>query len=178
MLCSWLWGKDQTPQLLVRMSIKMHCKAAISAESRIKGIFTFHHDGSIKLTDLSPVSPNSGSRIWCKILKNLTKGMPDSSDVISSLTFHWLAFSGYCFLSWNLNLVKPDSVVLVLCLCVSAASMQIRQPAADGNWSLTLHICHCQVYATFYQGWTVDGDTIWWIFNSSPIYILISFNSF
>ena len=56
------------------------------------------------------VSPISGSgRIWFNILKNLANGMPDSSDIISSLACHWLDFSGYCIISWNLNLVNPDS---------------------------------------------------------------------
>ena len=59
--------------------------------------------------DLSPVSQNSDSRIWCKILKNQTNGMPDSFDVTSYLAFHWLDFLGYCIISWNLNFVKPDS---------------------------------------------------------------------
>ena len=60
-------------------------------------------------TFLSGVSPISGSRLWCNILNNLTNGMPDSSDVISYLACHWWDFSGHCIISWNLNLVKPDS---------------------------------------------------------------------
>ena len=57
----------------------------------------------------SPVSPSSGSRIWRKILKNPTNGTPDSCDVKSYLAFHRLDFSGYCIISWNLNLVEPGS---------------------------------------------------------------------
>ena len=47
----------------------------------------------------SLISPNSGSRIWCKILKNPTNRMPDSCDVISYLASHWSDFSGYCVIS-------------------------------------------------------------------------------
>ena len=57
---------------------------------------------------LSWVPPISGSRIWCNILKNSTNGMPDSSDIMSYLACHWLDFSGYCIISWNLKFVKPD----------------------------------------------------------------------
>ena len=41
----------------------------------------------------SPVSPNSGSRIWCKILKNLSNGMSDSCEITSYLASHWSHFS-------------------------------------------------------------------------------------
>ena len=62
-----------------------------------------------KIIVLSPVSPNSGSRIWHKFLKNPTNGTPDSCGITSYLASHWSDFSGYCIISWNLNLVKPDS---------------------------------------------------------------------
>ena len=55
------------------------------------------------------VAPISGSRKLHNILKNPTTGMPDSSDVISYMACHWSDFSGHCIISWNLNLVKPDS---------------------------------------------------------------------
>ena len=48
-------------------------------------------------------------RIWHKILKNLTNGMQNSYDVTSDMAAHWSDFTGYCIISWNLNLVKPDS---------------------------------------------------------------------
>ena len=40
----------------------------------------------------SPVSPNSGFRIWCNILKNLTNGMPDGMWHHSYLVSHWSNF--------------------------------------------------------------------------------------
>ena len=47
-----------------------------------KNKFEFHNL-TYYLTDLSPVSPNSGLRIWHKLLENLTEWMPDSCDVTS-----------------------------------------------------------------------------------------------
>ena len=57
----------------------------------------------------SRVSPNLGFRIWHNSLKNLTNGMPDKIWHQSYLASHWLDFSGYCIISWNLKLAKPDS---------------------------------------------------------------------
>ena len=57
-------------------------------------------------------APENGKwifRLWCNILKKPTKGLPDSSDVISYLECHWSDLSGYCIISWNLNLAKPAS---------------------------------------------------------------------
>ena len=49
------------------------------------------------------------SRIWRKIMKNLTYGIPDRCGVTSYLASHWSDFSGCCVISWNLNLMKLDS---------------------------------------------------------------------
>ena len=73
----------------------------------------------------SPVPPNSGLRIWCKILKkNLTRYLPDSYDNTSYLPSHWSDFSGYCIISWNLNLMKPDQ----------AHSQDFIQEGANLSW--------------------------------------------
>ena len=66
-------------------------------------------DYTLTFPGQSLVSPNSGSRIWLKIPKNPTNGIPDSCDITSYLASHWSDFSGYCVISWNLNLVKPGS---------------------------------------------------------------------
>ena len=60
-------------------------------------------------TITSRVSPIPGSRLWHNILKNLTTGMLDSSDIIPYMAYHWSDFSGHYIISRNLNLVKPDS---------------------------------------------------------------------
>ena len=47
--------------------------------------------------------------------KNLTNGMPDKTWRQSYLACHWSDFSGYSVISWNLNLLKPDSGLCPRC---------------------------------------------------------------
>ena len=47
-----------------------------------------------RIPNLSQVSPNSGSRIWHNILKNLTNGILNSYDVTSYLMPDWSIFFG------------------------------------------------------------------------------------
>ena len=70
---------------------------------------TMRHFHIVTLYDLSPVPPSSGFRIWCNILKNSTKGVPDNMWRHRYLAPHWSDFSRFCIISLNLKLVEPDS---------------------------------------------------------------------
>ena len=125
-----------------------------------------HQNGKTKhlgvWSDLGQVSPNSGFRIWCKILKDLTNEAPDKMWCHSSPASHWLDFSGYGIISRNMNLVKLNSELCfqLSCPAVPATALYTLTSSLPGTASapfallfqfISLHWHHLLYFLKVYK---------------------------